>query len=84
MDAITEFLVEDAYIIVVVLWVLGFVIKNTPKIMDWIIPYILLIVGVIGTVSLMGFTPDAVFQGVIVTGIAVYGHQLVKQVTERE
>ena len=40
---------------------------------------ILLVFGVLGAFGLMGFSADAAVQGVLITGAAVYGNQLVKQ-----
>lgn len=79
-----EFLIDEAWGVVIALWIIGLFIKETPKVKDWIIPFILLPFGILGTVSLMGFNPDGILQGVIVTGVAVYGNQLIKQAMERD
>ena len=46
---------------------------------DKFIPLILLVFGIGGALAIMGPTVDAVIQGVLVAGAAVYGNQLVKQ-----
>lgn len=84
LELLIEFLIEKAWIVVAALWVIGRFIKETPNVPDWLIPYLLLPLGITGTVSLMGFHADAVLQGVIVTGVAVYGHVLLKQAQERD
>ena len=78
MDLI-NLLVENALIIVPVLWIIGKVIKGTKKIPDEFIPVILLVLGPIFAIFLLGMTVDAVMQGVIAAGVAVFGHQLLKQ-----
>lgn len=74
-----EYIVENALVLVPVLNVIGVIVKNTEKIPDKYIPLILLFFGVVGTVAILGLTPHSVVQGVLVTGAAVYGNQIVKQ-----
>ena len=86
-----EFVSETYFILVAVLWVLGKILKGTPKVKDWTIPLILLAVGIVGCVALAVATTiestlpkviiDAVIQGVIVAGLAVFAHEVIKQVT---
>ncbi|MBR5203396.1 MAG: phage holin family protein [Clostridia bacterium] len=74
-----EYIVENALVLVPVLNIIGMIIKNTEKINDKYIPLILLFFGVVGAVAILGFSPQSVVQGVLVTGAAVYGNQVVKQ-----
>lgn len=78
MDVV-QYVVEEALILIPALWVIGAILKHTPSVPDWTIAYILLAIGIVGTVALLGFTPANVIQGVLVAGAAVLGHQLVKQ-----
>ena len=79
MDFINEYLLEEALIVIPVLLILGKIIKETPNIKRWTIPYILLIIGVSITFVMLGLNVDAFIQGVLVSGAAVFGHQLFKQ-----
>ena len=81
---ILEYIINEALIIIPVLWILGTFLKKTPEIADWTIPWILLVVGILIAVGIIGFNVDAVVQGVLVAGAAVLGHQLLKQTTNRE
>lgn len=81
-NILQEFLIEKALILVPVLWVIGAILKNTPAIKDWLIPYILLICGIVGGLVLVGFNADGVVQGIVASGVAVLGHQLLKQYTD--
>lgn len=74
-----EYVVEQALVLVPVLYVIGFMLKSTQKIKDWCIPWILLICGIGGAISLMGANINAIIQGVLVTGVTVYANQLFKQ-----
>ncbi len=74
-----EYIVENALVLVPVLNVIGMIVKNTEKIPDKYIPLILLFFGILGTIAILGLTPHSVVQGVLVTGAAVYGNQIVKQ-----
>ena len=81
---ILEYIINEALIIIPVLWILGSFLKRTPKVQDWIIPWVLLAVGILAALGIIGPTVDAAIQGVLVAGAAVLGHQLLKQTTERE
>lgn len=74
-----EYITENAIILIPVLNIIGIIIKKTEKIPDKFIPLILLAFGIIGALAIIGVTPQAVIQGVLVTGTAVYGNQVVKQ-----
>ena len=74
-----EYIVENALVLVPVLNIIGMIIKNTEKIKDKYIPLILLFFGIVGTIAILGISVDSVVQGVLVTGTAVYGNQVVKQ-----
>lgn len=80
---ILEYIINEALIIIPVLWILGSFLKRTPKVQDWIIPWVLLLVGVILAVGIIGLTVDAAVQGILVAGAAVLGHQLLKQTQNR-
>lgn len=75
----TEFITENALLLIPVLNALGTIIKNTEKIPDKYIPIILLFFGITGAIAILGVSPEGVLQGVLVTGVAVYGNQVVKQ-----
>ena len=79
-----EYITENALLLIPVLNVIGMIIKNTEKIPHKYIPLILLGFGIIGAVAIMGFSPESVVQGVLVTGTAVYGNQVVKQIIKSE
>lgn len=84
MELINEYLLEEALMLIPMLIILGEIIKKTPNVKAWLIPYILLIVGVICSFLLLGFHVDAFVQGVLVSGTAVFGYELVKNAVERE
>ncbi len=79
-----EFITENALIMIPVLNIIGVILKDTEKIPDKFIPIILLGFGILGAVAVMGLSPESVVQGVLVTGTAVYGNQVVKQLKKNE
>lgn len=78
---ILKFVPEQLAILVVALYILGMFLKDTPKIPNWIIPWALIIVGVVGSIGLVGFSATAVIQGIICAGATVLTNQLIKQTT---
>lgn len=84
----TSFLIDKMLILVPVLYVIGMMIKSTPKVKDWLIPWIILGLGLIGAVAigLSSGVPivDAIIQGVLVAGVTVFTNQLVTQTARKE
>lgn len=83
MDIYT-YLIEDALILVPALLIFGTIIKGIDFIPDKYIPLILLPVGILGAIAGGGFNVGSIIQGILVTGAAVYGNQLVKQLKKDE
>ena len=79
-----EFITENALILIPVLNIIGVILKDTERIPDKFIPIILLGFGVLGSVAIMGISAESVVQGVLVTGTAVYGNQVIKQLKKKE
>lgn len=78
---IASYIVNEGLILVPALYIVGMMIKSTPKVQDWLIPYILGALGVAGAIGLMGISVNSIIQGVLVAGAAVYTNQLIKQAT---
>lgn len=81
---ILSYITENALILIPVLIIIGQIIKDIEKIPNKYIPLILLPIGVIGAMALGDWTADSAVQGVLVTGAAVYGNQLYKQLQKSE
>lgn len=79
----TSYLIDKMLVLVPVLYIIGMMIKSTPAVKDWLIPWILLGLGLVGAVAI-GITTgvpivDAVIQGILVTGVTVLTNQLIIQ-----
>lgn len=83
MDLI-KFVPEELLIVVAALYVLGMFLKNSSKVPDWIIPWVLLIFGIVGSIALSGLSAMAIIQGIICTGVAVLTNQLIKQTINKD
>lgn len=75
----SDYLFEQGLVIIPLLNIIGKIIKETKFINDRYIPVILLVVGIVCVFGLMGVSADSAIQGVLLTGTAVFGNQLVKQ-----
>lgn len=86
MESITNYIINDALILIPVLNILGVILKNISNntFSDKYIPVALLIVSIIFTNCMMGFGVDAFIQGVLVTGASVFLNQLFKQYSKEE
>lgn len=78
-NEIIKFITEEALVLMPVLFILGLLLKNTPKVADWTIPWVLLTLGVAGSILIVGDVLQGIVQGVLVAGATVLTHQLVKQ-----
>lgn len=81
---ILTYITENALILIPVLLIIGQIIKSIQKISDKWIPLILLPIGIVSAMALGSWTVDSAIQGVLVTGCAVYGNQIVKQIRKDE
>ena len=81
---IEKFIIEQALIIIPVLYVIGAFIKRLETIKDKYIPLILLALGVAFSIGILGVSVQAIIQGVLVSGATVLGDQLFKQINKQE
>jgi len=81
---ILEYVIEQALILIPVLYIIGYIIKNTELIKDKYIPVILLVVGGILANLFLGFGIEATIQGILVSGVTVLGNQIFKQLNKEE
>jgi len=70
--------------VVAACWCIGYVLKQTPRVPNRTIVYLVTIFAVLLVIWLCGFGPHSVIQGVLCGAFSVYGHQLVKQTRERD
>jgi hypothetical protein len=78
------YITENALVLIPALLILGEIIKGIEAIPNKFIPLLLLPFGIIGSMALCGWTITGAIQGVLVTGCAVYGNQIVKQLKKTE
>lgn len=71
----------DAQLLIVlaVCWVLGFMLKQTPRVPNWSIVYIVSLVAVVFAVLLLGNNPLSYLQGFLCGAVSVYGYEIAKQ-----
>ena len=83
MEDISRFIAEQFLFLLPVLWIVGMLLKNS-KIQDWLIPWVILIVSIIFVMGFGGISWNNFFQGILLAGAAVYGHQLYKQTSIKD
>lgn len=79
IELIMIYVVEEALILLPLLMVVGFLLKNTLYVYDKYIPLILVGLGILLAVLLLGFSLETIIQGVFVAGLAVLSNQIYKQ-----
>ncbi|WP_422659132.1 phage holin family protein [Paenibacillus sp. EC2-1] len=78
-NLIFEMIDPRLIIVVAACWVIGYILKKTPKVPDWSIVYIVVVLAVMFTVWLLGWSAESLIQGILSGSFAVFGHQIVKQ-----
>lgn len=81
ISQIMDMIPKDFYIVAVVLYVLGMILKKVNFIKDELIVFILLLVSIVFTVWKGGFGADTVMYGVIIAGVPVFVNNIFKQGT---
>lgn len=84
MEMLKDYILDNALILIPAIYVIGAILKGTELIKDKYIPVILLPIGIVLGMILIGFNVNGFIQGVLVTGVAVYANQLVKQTLKEE
>lgn len=79
MENLISFVPEQLLILVAALYVVGVFLKKTPKIQDWTIPWVLLVLGVGFSVAIVGVNATSILQGIICSFGAIGTNQIVKQ-----
>lgn len=78
-NAVANFIKPELMFVVAVCWVIGYILKKTPKVPDWTIIYLVTLAAIIAVCLTLGFNVDSFMQGILSGSVAVYGNQLVKQ-----
>ena len=84
MEMLKDYILDNALILIPAIYVIGAILKGTELVKDKYIPVILLPIGIVLAMLLVGFNVNGFIQGVLVTGVAVYTNQLVKQTLKKE
>lgn len=79
IDAIA-YIIDDALIMIPVLYIIGSIIKHATPLLNMWIPLILLLFSIAYTPILLGgYTADNIVQAVLIAGVTVFGNELIKQ-----
>ena len=79
-----NYIVDNCLILIPVLYIIGMILKNLEFIKDKYIPLILLPIGIALAIAIKGIDINSVIQGILVTGVTVYGNQIFKQINKEE
>lgn len=84
LELVLRDIVIDPQLVIVVpaLMILGYALKRTPFIPNWLIVWIIIFGGVVASVFTLGFTVNGVANGIIAGGFAITSHQMIKQTKE--
>lgn len=83
MENLIKFVPEQLLILVAALYIVGYFLKKTPKVLNWTIPWILMFLGIGFSISIMGLNANSILQGIICSFSAVATNQFVKQTIKK-
>ena len=84
-EILLNYIVDDGLILIPVLYVIGYIIKNTNILSNRWIPLVLLMIGIIFSIFLLNDPiVDRVIQGILIAGVTVFIDQVKKQNFEKE
>ena len=79
---ITDLIPQELYMLIIALWVIGFMIKSLKTVKDAYIPFILTVISVAIVFCMKGVSSVTFLQAIICAAIAVYGKNLLVQAKE--
>ena len=84
-EILLNYIVDDGLILIPVLYVIGYIIKQTNILSNRWIPLVLLVIGIIFSIFLLNDPiVDRVIQGILIAGVTVFIDQVKKQNFEKE
>lgn len=78
-EAIGGLVKPELLIVVAACWVVGYILKQTPKVPNWSIVYFVTVLAVVAAGLLLGWAVESVLQGILCGAVSVYGNQLYRQ-----
>lgn len=79
-----NYILDQALILIPVVYILGLFLKKSRVIKNKYIPLILLFFGIALSLLLIGLNVQGIIQGILVSGTAVFANQIIKQSLKQE
>ena len=76
---VKQYIEPEMLIVVPVLLFLGWMMKSTPKVLDWLIPYVITGLGIIAGIAITSKVVDGTIQGILVSAMSVLVYNLYRQ-----
>ncbi|MCR8655849.1 phage holin family protein [Paenibacillus endoradicis] len=74
-----QYIQPEMLIVVPTLLFLGWMMKSTPKVPDWLIPYVNTVVGIIAGIAMTPSVIDGIIQGILVSAMSILVYNLYRQ-----
>ncbi|MFE4713975.1 phage holin family protein [Paenibacillus sp. NPDC056722] len=78
-SVIASYIEPDLFIVIGVCWIIGYVLRRTPRVPNWTIIYAVTLAAIIISSYIMSFNVESVMQGILCGALAVYGNEFIKQ-----
>jgi len=80
---VKQYVEPEMLIFIPVLLFIGWMMKTTPNVPDWVIPYVNTVIAIAGGVILAATTIDGIIQGIIMSATTTLLYNLYKQWRKR-
>lgn len=74
-----NYIVDNALILIPVLYIIGTFLKGLEVVNDKYIPLILMAFSITFSIAILGLNVNSIIQGILITGATVLSNQLIKQ-----
>ena len=78
------YIVDNALVLIPVLYIIGTFLKGSEIINDKYIPLILMAFSIAFSIAILGLNVDSIIQGILITGATVLSNQFIKQYKKDE
>lgn len=82
LDVLKTYIQPEVLVLIPVLYIIGFMLRQTPNVPNWIDAWVKLVVAIVSCLFLVGVTIDAFIQGILIAGGATLMKDLIDRTAE--
>lgn len=76
---VKQYVEPEMFILIPILLFFGWMMKKTPSIPNWVIPYVNTVVAIAGGIALVETVVDGIIQGILVSALSTLSYNMYNQ-----